>query len=144
MSFPKTKPLAENELALAWLAPFLYALFFNTVNTPERNNTSQKVTLAISQMIHTMHVMICMRMSRRNPTKIEIDNLVKLFLSCCHRFARRYWSQDHYPFWANTGNFPTLLSLPNQHRRHGPVRWLWEGTSERFIQVINKELVAMR
>ena len=144
MSLPKVKPLAENELALARLAPFLYTLFFNGTKLPERFNTKTCVITAISQMIHTMHVMICVLMSTRNVCATEIDNLVKLFLSCCHRFVRVYWEDGAHPFWANTGNFPTLLCLPNQHRRHGPVRWLWEGTSERFIQVIKKELVVMR
>ena len=83
-------------------------------------------------------------MSPSNPSETETDNLVKLFLSCCHRFARRHWTQDVFPFWTNTRNFLTLLALPNQHRRHGPVRWLWEGTSERVIQVVKKELVSMR
>ena len=37
-----------------------------------------------------------------------------------------------------------LLCLAEQKKRHGPIRWYWEGTSERFIQQLKKVLVAMR
>ena len=47
---------------------------------------------------------------------------------------------DEKPFWANTGNFPTLLCLAEQRRRHGPIRLYWEGTSERFIQKLKRVL----
>ena len=55
-----------------------------------------------------------------------------------------YYSASVKPFWANTGNFPTLLCLSDQRKRHGPIRWHWEGTSERFIQQLKKVLIAMR
>ena len=48
------------------------------------------------------------------------------------------------PFWAETGNFPTLLNLAYQRKQHGPMRWYWEGTSERYIQQLKKHLVSMR
>ena len=83
-------------------------------------------------------------MSPRQHEEIEIDNAVKLFLSCCHQFAKNYWEEEVEPFWSRTGNYPTLLCLPAQQRRHGQVRGYWEGTSERFIQALKKELVSMR
>ena len=43
-----------------------------------------------------------------------------------------------------TGNFLTLLVLSKQIDRHGDIRWYWEGTSERYIQQLKKELVVMR
>jgi hypothetical protein len=83
-------------------------------------------------------------MSPRGHTEQEVDNAVKLFLSCCHQFSKSYWTDDNVPFWCRTGNYPTLLCLPSQQRRHGQVRWYWEGTSERFVQTLKVELVSMR
>ena len=83
-------------------------------------------------------------MSVRNVDANEIDNHVKIFLSTCDRFCKSYWNSNETPFWARTGNFPTLLCLAEQRDYHGPIRWYWEGTGERFIQELKKVLVSMR
>ena len=142
--FPKKQWLAENELALARIIPFVYGLLFLNLKLPDRTNTSNNTEHAIMQMFHTMHVMICVLMSPRDPSAEEVDEHVKMFLSSCHRYSRSYYSSDIKPFWANTGNFPTLLCLAEQRRRHGPIRWYWEGTSERFIQKLKVVLKSMR
>jgi len=136
--------LAENELALARILPFVYGLFFMNLELPTRMNTSTETSHAIQQLFHSMHVMISVLMSPRDPLAPEIDEHVKMFLSCCHRFSKCYYRNDEKPFWANTGNFPTLLCLAEQRRRHGPIRLYWEGTSERFIQKLKKVLTSMR
>jgi len=141
---PKKQWLAENELAFARIIPFVYGLFFMNLELPERTNTSIQSQHAIQQMVHSLHVMICILMSPRNPGAEEIEEHVKIFLSCCHRFSRSYYDRSEVPFWARTGNFPTLLCLAEQRRRHGPIRWYWEGTSERFIQKLKKVLTSMR
>ena len=142
--FPKKQWLAENELALARIIPFVYGMFFLNFQLPARCNTTKKTEMAIMQMFHSMHVMISVLMSPRDPLAEEVDEHVKIFLSCCHRFSRSYYSKSKKPFWANTGNFPTLLCLADQRRRHGPIRWYWEGTSERFIQKLKRVLISMR
>ena len=83
-------------------------------------------------------------MSTRNIIGQVIDEHVKLFLSTCHRFSQSYFQKDKTPFWANTGNFPTLLCLGKQVDRFGPVRLYWEGTREIYIQELKKHLVGMR
>ena len=110
---------------------------------PKNNKVTKNTTEAAKQMIHTLHLLVCILMSPQDPDGKEIDMHVKLFLSCCHRFAKTYWDADVTPFWAKTGNFPTLLCLADQRNRHGPIRWYWEGTSERFIQQLKKHLVSM-
>ena len=142
--FPKTQWQAENELALARIIPFIYGLLFLNLDLPARSNTSLETTHAIQQMFHTLHVLVCILMSPRDPEADEVDEHVKLFLSCCHKFARSYYEKQVTPFWAKTGNFPTLLCLGEQRKRHGPIRWYWEGTSERFIQQLKKALKSMR
>ena len=143
-TLPKTQWQAENELGLARIIPFVYALFFLNLNLPERNNTSEKTEHAIQQMIHAMHVMICVLMSPRDPSADEVDEHVKMFLSCCHCFSRSYYHKEVKPFWENTSNFPTLLCLAEQRRQHGPIRLYWEGASERFIQKLKRVLSSMR
>lgn len=87
---PKKQWLAENELGLARIILFIYTTFFNKVPIPQRTNVNDKVLPTIIRMIHSLHVMICMLMSPKNNTETEIDNAVKLFLSCAHQFLKEY------------------------------------------------------
>ena len=141
---PKKQWLAKNELALARILPFVYTTCFNHVKLPARTNVNDQVLPFLYRTIHALHLLICVLMSPRGITEREVDNAVKLFLSCCHQFSKSYWKDSVDPFWSTKGNYPTLLCLPFQQRRHGQVRWYWEGTSERFIQTLKKELVSMR
>ena len=141
---PKTQWLAENELGYARVMPFICGLFFHNLELPKRTCTRPATVTVVKQMFHSLHVMVCILMSPRDPGPTEIDGHVKVFLSCCHRFARSYYATDAVPFWSTKGNFPTLLLLAEQRRRHGPVRWYWEGTSERFIQQLKKPLTSMQ
>ena len=142
--FPKTQWLAENELGLARILPFVYGLFFIHCDLPERSNTSNQTKFAVMQMFQAMFVMISILMSPRNLLAPMIDEHVKIFLSTCHRYYRGYFEKEGIPYWARTGNFPTLLCLAKQRERFGPVRLYWEGTSERYIQELKKHLVSMR
>ena len=111
---PKKQWLAENELGLARIILFVYGLLFMNLDLPEQCNTSNNTKCAVMQMFHSMHVMICILMSPRDPLADEIDEHVKIFLSCCHRYSRSYYARHVKTFWANTGNFPTLLCLAEQ------------------------------
>ena len=143
-TFPKTQWIAENEIGLARILPFVYGLFFRMIQLPDRCNTSNESQTAVMQLIQALFVLISMLMSTRNVIGQVIDEHVKLFLSTCHRFCRSYFQKNTTPFWANTGNFPTLLCLGEQIDRFGPVRLYWEGTRERYIQELKKHLVGMR
>ena len=133
-TFPKKQWIAENEIGLARILPFIYGMFFRNVRLPERCNTSDESKVAIMQLLHTLFVLISMLMSIRNITGQVVHEHVKMFLSTCHRYCRSYFQKKDTPFWANTGNFPTLLNLGSQIDRFGPVRLYWEGTRERYIQ----------
>ena len=141
---PEKMCLAENELALSRFIPYIYSHFFLNNKLRESNKASNKVVITLAQMVHTLHVMIAVLMSPREAGSKEVDSHVKLFLGCCHRFSLTYWPGDKVSFWANTGNFPTLLNLAEQIQRHGSVRWYWEGTSKQYIQQAEKVLVAMK
>ena len=75
----KQKWIAENELGLTRIFPFIFGLFFNNVKIPKSKNTSKHTIEGAKQMIHTLHVLVCYLMSPRDPNAKEIDLRVKLF-----------------------------------------------------------------
>ena len=100
--------------------------------------------LAIRQLLNALHVMISLLMSPRNVKPDIIDRHIKIFLSCCDRFSKSYYERGTDAFWANTGNFPSLLDLAAQIECMESLRWYWEGSNERFIQTVKTVLISMR
>ena len=113
-TLPKRQWLAEDELGFSRVAPFVYGQFFLNVPLRETSTTSEGAWLGLRQLLASMHVMIAMLMSPRDPTISVIDRHIKLFLSCCNRFAHLFYDRGSLPFWANTSNFPSLLNLAAQ------------------------------
>ena len=104
-------------------------------------NTSPITLIKINQMLHSMHVMLALLMSpRTNNDQADIKNQVKVFLSCCHQYAKINIHSESSLFWHRTGNFTTILCLPDQVKKYGSVRLYWEGTSERHIQNVKNFL----
>ena len=67
------------------------------------------------QMFHSMsmNVMIPVLMSPRDPSAEKVDEHVKIYLSCCHRFYRSYYSKEktflgQYRQFSNTPLFGRL------------------------------------
>ena len=143
-TFPKTQWLAEDELGFTRIIPFIYGQFFVNESIPSKCNTTQESWLYLQRVVSMLHVMVCMLMSPRDPNVSIIDRHVKIFLSCCHQYSTSYYDSNTIPFWASTGNFPSLLNLGEQIGQYGPLRWYWEGTRERFIQSVKKVLISMR
>ena len=141
---PKKQWLAEDELGFSRILPFIYAQFFIHVKLPESSYTTEATLMALQQMFNSLHVVIGLLMSPRDPKVETIDLHIKIFLSCCHRFVLSYYEPGCVPFWATTGNFPSMLNLRRQIENYGPIRLYWEGTRERFIQTVKKVLVSMR
>ena len=140
---PNTQWLAEDEMGLARLFPFVYGQFF--LNMDLGNSfTSPKTLKALEQLVHSFHVMVCGIMSPRKTSSHVIDAHVKVFLSCCNRFEASYRGAEKAPFWSTKGNFVSLLNLEEQVKNSGSVRYLWDATRERFIQTVKPRLGAMR
>ena len=78
--FPKKQWQAENELALARIILFIYGLLFLNPELPAKFNTSAETKHDIQQMFHSLHVMVCVLMSSRDPEADEVDEHVKLLL----------------------------------------------------------------
>jgi len=143
-TLPKKLWLGEDVLGFSRVMPFIYSQFFLGIKMPESDIVANETLVAIKQMIHSMHVMVSVLMSPRDPCINTIDRAIKIFLSCCDRFVRHYYDDDTEPFWASTGNFPSLLNLPQQIEFFGPLRLYWEGVRERYIQSVKCVLKSMR
>ena len=75
----------------------------------------------------------------------QIDDYIKLFLSVCHFYEKKIgFEENSYPFWYRKSNFISLLNLPAQIEKYGPVYLHWEGVRERFIQHVKPSLTSMR
>ncbi len=95
-------------------------------------------------MIYSMYVMISHLMSRRQTSSHQHLQHIKLFLDCCHQFCNATHDDTITPFWLSKGNYVTLLNLPEQIEQFGPLRDYWEGTRERYIHLIKRQLTNMR
>ncbi|EJK61504.1 hypothetical protein THAOC_17997 [Thalassiosira oceanica] len=145
LEVPRTYWQAENFLALARVMPAIFGLFFEGGYIPERGATASK---SVQQMLNSLHVMISALMSPRlSKDADKIDSYIKIFLSCCHRASIKVYGPSNRKklIWIGDGNgksnFVSLLNLPDQIRRYGPVRWYYEGRNERHIQVIKPHLI---
>lgn len=61
------------------------------------------------------------------------DIYIKIFLVCCHRFCKEYYSVTVKQIWANTQNFPSLLNLSDQTELFGSITLSWDRTFEAVI-----------
>ena len=95
-------------------------------------------------MVYSMYVMISHLMSQRQTSSQQQLQHIKLFLDCCHQFCKATNDETITPFWLPKGNYVTLLNLPEQIERFGPLRNYWEGTREWYIHLIKRQLTNMR
>ena len=117
--------------------------FLLSLSLPESSQTSENTLNDIRRMMNSLHVLICKLMSPREDGGVDVDLHVKIFLSSCDRYSRRYYGDDVVPFWVGKGNFMGLLNLGKQIEKYGSLRWYWEGMHERFIQLVKSILVSM-
>ena len=136
---PKTNWLAEDILGFCRIMPCVYGLFFLHINDDIAD--TQKTTVStILQMLHTFHVMLSALMNPRcSSDAAKIDCYIKLFLSCMHKSIMLITGSNEW--WEKKGNFLSLLNLPRQITKYGPIRWYWEAVCERFIQLVKPYLL---
>ena len=93
-------------------------------------------------MLNALHVMLSALMGPRCSQDSEkIDIYIKVFLTTINRVSALINGDDSFSWLLKKGNFLSLLNLPEQIRRYGPVRWYYEGIDERFIQFVKPFLV---
>jgi hypothetical protein len=136
---PNTNWLAEDIHGFSRIMPCVYGLFFLHVND-DIAETQKTTVSAILQMLHTFHVMLSTLMNPRcSSDSAKIDCYIKLFLSCTHKSIMLITGSNEW--WEKKGNFVSLLNLPRQITRYGPIRWYWEAVCERFIQLVKPYLL---
>ena len=141
---PKTLWLAKDELGFSRIMTFVYGQFFLNIQLRETTNTTKNSLLALRQLLVSLQMVTALLISPREHAVEVIDRHIKVFLSCCHPFCQLHYAVGKVPFWAATSNFPSLLNLPAQIKKYGPIWWHWEGTRERHIQTVKTVLVSMR
>lgn len=141
---PNSNWLAEDALGFARVIIFVYGQFFLNMNLPASVNTSETTRLILAQIIHSLHVMMCLLMSNKKICPDIIEVHIKIFLSSCTRFSESYHDDSIKQFWEDKGNFISLLNLPKQIKKFGHLRLWYEGVRERFIQKPKAVLLNLR
>ncbi|EJK52081.1 hypothetical protein THAOC_28686 [Thalassiosira oceanica] len=141
-SLPKSCWLAEDEFGYGRLMLFVYGQYFIQKNI--NVDTILGATLfQLRQLLSSCNVMVSLLMSKEPlPEDVgeklarinKLDAHIKVFLSCCHRFCQSYFDPSITEFWMGKSNFISLLNLPEQIAKFGPLGLYWDGSFERFIQ----------
>ena len=129
---PKTLWLAKDKLGFSRIMTFVYGQFFRSIKLRGTTNTTKNTLLALRQLSVSLQVVTTLLMAPCKPAVEVIDRHIKVFMSCCHRFCQFYYAAGKVLFWTVTSNFSSLLNLPAQIKKYGPIRWYWEaGTTGR-------------
>ncbi len=135
-TLPNTNYLSEWCLGMAHVFLFVYGMVTTTIEpTIHYGNMC---------MIYSMYVMISHLMTRSHTSSQQQLQHIKLFLDFCHQFCKATHDDTNLPFWLSKGNYVTLLNLPEQIERFGSLRYYWEGTRERYIHLIKRQLTNMQ
>ncbi len=100
-----------------------------------------KASTEFKCMIQTSFVLVSHLMSRTSTSTTDLKEIIKIFLSACHKFDQEFgYSDNNIPFWFKKSNFVSLLNLPQQIDEYGPLYLCWEGSKERYIQYVKPML----
>lgn len=151
-SLPKASWLAEDCFGYGRMMLFIYGQYFLQKNIA--NDTMLGATLTkLKQLLCSCNVIVCLLMSKEQLPKDDgertkylrkLDRHIKVFFSCCHRFSRSYYDSSVTEFWFGKSNFISLLNLPDQIAKFGPLGIYWDGNFERFIQGPKRVLNSVR
>lgn len=137
---PKALWLAEDILGYSRIMPFIYGLFFK--NNFKFRSSDDSTRKCIQQLLNSLHVMISTLMNPSTSSDVDkIDSYIRVYLTCAHRASKRINGKGE-DVWMDRGNHLSLLNLPAQIARHGPIRWYYEGVQEAYIQEVKPHLVA--
>ena len=105
------------------------------------NINQQRGYLEFNCMIQAAFVLVSHLMTRQSVLSNDIDNMIKIFLYSCNKFATSFgYGDDNVPFWYKKSNFVSLLNLPEQITTYGPIHLYWEGVKEQYIQYVKSIL----
>ncbi|KAL7542268.1 hypothetical protein ACHAWF_007131, partial [Thalassiosira exigua] len=117
-SLPKKK-MARGTLFWLWS----YSTVLNHTAIPFLLKELKRVTLSCQ-------VMVGFIMLKKKIPREVLDAHIKVFLSCCHHFCQEYYHPSVAPVWFGKANFVSLLNLPEQIEKDGPIGAYWDGSFE--------------
>ena len=77
------KWLAKNELGISRILQFIFGLFSANIAIPSNSNTSKNSIEGTQQKIQSLHVLICILMSLRDPNADLLGKIQVIFGRCC-------------------------------------------------------------
>ena len=96
-------------------------------------------------MIQSWSCLISRLMTQEIISTDEIEDYIRIFLYLFHKFEdNANVTKGNNFMWYNRGNFLSLLNLPDQISNFGSLRHYWEGSRERYIQIIKPFMKNMR
>ena len=135
-TLPKKNWLAEDEFGFGRVMLYLYGQFFieENLDTSQESTTLTSNLTEIKQLLNSCQVMLGFIMSTDSSVCLNLmDIQIKVFLQCCHRLCKSYYSGSVEEFWFAKANFISLLNLPEQIRRFGPTPLTIESVFESSI-----------
>lgn len=122
-SLSKASWLTEDCFGYGRVMLFIYGQYFLQKKILQTtNDTMLGATLTkLKQLLCSCNVMVYLLMSKEQLPKDgvertaylqKLDQHIKVFLSCCHRFSRSYYDLSVTKFWFGKSNFISLLNLP--------------------------------
>ena len=124
-TLPDTLWVSENYVGLTRIFPWVFGYYCAEFKPKESSKahchqTWQGQVDAIQQLINSYSVMVSALMSRNEPDFDILDQQIKIFLTTCDKLVSVL--PEAKSFWAEKGNFYSLLNLTEQIKEFGPVR----------------------
>ena len=137
-TLPNTLWVSENYIALARILPWVFGYYCANFKPKQSSNAhcSQQWQIqvdAFQQLFNAYSVMVSTLMSRDKPDYDILDQQIKIFLTTCTRLDAVLTGDTS--FWAEKGNFYSLLNLPEQIKKFGPLRDWW--VSHSLFNLVN-------
>ena len=120
-------------------------------------NADNNTVDSFERMILLNNLCFSLLLSRDNSMNKLVPDIIKLFLSMVDNFEKSMFDEKQY--YSNSGNstavhqknfiwmksnFLSILNLPSQIKQFGHLRYFWDGTHERAIQIIKPYLKRAR
>ena len=147
--FCKALPFSgDNMTTGGWIAEqyVAYARIMNIL-MKDYDKYVDENSLGYTEMIvltQSCHSLVAHLMTNESIKISKIKELIKIFLGTCHYYEEAVGNDQHEPFWFRKSDFFSLMNLPDQIYKFGPLRLHWEGTREKFIQYIKPMLTNLR
>ncbi len=76
--------------------------------------------------------------------KTQMDLSIGMFLTSIHNFYEIYSQENSKNYFWIKGNFASLMNLPSQVEKFGPLRCYWDGNNDHFVWIPKNLIEHMR